>query len=293
MSNHAILLVLLSALLHASWNVLSKTSGDPLTFLLRALAFSTLLYAPLFLWMQTCVHYPPTVVFCVLGSGVCAGFYFMCLGKAYLCGQISVAYPVARSFPILLVTLGGLILNERPSLHGTAGVVLVVAGCFVLPWERFTRGPEGFCLANYRNASIAWALGAAIFTASYSIIDKIAAAAMSSIPTSGALDKVNYVYLQNLISWIVVACCIRLTGYKIGAADRGRAIFAGALFLVSYTLILLALTTDPVAYVVSFRQFSIVLTTLASMLWIERRLVWPRLVGAGMIFAGIVLIGFA
>jgi uncharacterized membrane protein len=64
-------------------------------------------------------------------------------------------------------------------------------------------------------------------------------------------------------------------------------------FLVSYTLVLVALVTDPVAYVVSFRQFSIVLATGVSMVWLERAFSWPRVVGVTMVFAGVVLIGLA
>ena len=173
MSNHAILLVLLSACLHATWNLISKSASNPLSFLKQALAYSALLYAPFFIWMQTQVHYQGTVVICLIGSGLFCSLYFFCLGKAYQCGKISVAYPVARSFPILVVTIGGLFLHEMPSVQGLAGVILVVAGCFLLPWQRFVNGPDGFCLANYRNASIGWAMGAAVCTAAYSLFDKV------------------------------------------------------------------------------------------------------------------------
>ena len=174
-----------------------------------------------------------------------------------------------------------------------AGVALVVAGCFVLPWQRFVRGPQGFCLANYRTRSVAWALGAAAFTAVYSLLDKIAAVAMRTGADGAILDKVNYVYLQNLIAWAVVALALRATRYPVLPVARKRALFCGLVFLVSYSLILLAMATDPVAYVVSFRQLSIVFGSLASMRWIERSFAWPRLVGVGMIFAGVVLVGLA
>jgi drug/metabolite transporter (DMT)-like permease len=292
-SERAIVLVVLSAFLHASWNIFSKSSGDPISFLLRALAFSALLYAPLFVWMQFHVHYPPVVVGCLLGSGICAGVYFFCLGKAYHHGRVSVAYPVARSFPILVVMFGGFFLSEFPNAQGTTGVLLVVAGCFVLPWERFVRGPEGFCLANYHNRSVFWALGAAALTSAYSLLDKIAAASMAAGAESTIVEKVNYVYLQNLIAWGAAVVCVRVARYRVLPVARRRAFLCGAIFLVSYTLVLLALATDPVAYVVSFRQLSIVLGTLVSMFWIERSFSWPRVVGVGMIFTGVVLVGLA
>lgn len=293
MSERAIVLVLVSACLHAAWNVFSKSSGDPISFLLRALGFSALLYAPLFVWMQWHVGYAPMVVVCLLGSGISAGVYFFCLGKAYHHGRVSVAYPVARSFPILVVMFGGLFLGECPNGQGLAGVLLVVVGCFVLPWQRFVWGAAGFCLANYRNRSVFWALGAAVMTSVYSLLDKVAAERMAVGTDWAVLEKVNYVYLQNLIAWGAAAVCVRAARYRVLPVARRRAFFCGALFLVSYSLILLALATDPVAYVVSFRQFSIVLGTLVSMFWVERSFSWPRLCGVALVFAGVVLVGLA
>lgn len=68
---------------------------------------------------------------------------------------------------------------------------------------------------------------------------------------------------------------------------------AGLILLISYSLIVVALTTDPVAYVVSFRQLSILITALLSMIWIERQVPRVRLVAVGVIFVGVVLVGLA
>jgi uncharacterized membrane protein len=67
----------------------------------------------------------------------------------------------------------------------------------------------------------------------------------------------------------------------------------GLVFLISYSLIIMALTSDPVSYMVSFRQISILITALISMFWIEREVSSPRLVGVATIFVGVVLIGLA
>lgn len=74
---------------------------------------------------------------------------------------------------------------------------------------------------------------------------------------------------------------------------RGPVLAAGLILLISYSLIVVALTTDPVAYVVSFRQLSILITALLSMIWIERQVPRVRLVAVGVIFVGVVLVGLA
>lgn len=294
MSLSAILLVLLSAVCHSAWNLLAKTSGGPIAFMRQALRFSALCYAPLFLVFLDRIDYSPTYLACFLTSGLAVGLFLFCLSKAYQYGQVSVAYPIARSFPILVVTWVLFLWGVTPSAVGLAGILLVVAGCFVLPMGRFSLGPEGFSPGNYLNRSCLWALLAAVATSVFSVIDKYAAVSMPVAPVDLAIYyRINYVYLQNLVALGVMEVCTLHLRQPYPAANRSRALFAGLIFLVSYSLIVLALTTDPVAYVVSFRQVSILITALVSMFWIERRISRPRLVGVALIFVGVVMVGLA
>ena len=294
MSLSAILLVFFSALCHSAWNLLAKSSGGPIAFMRQALRYSALCYAPLFLVLLFLVEYSFTYVACILSSGLAVGLYLFCLSKAYEHGQVSVAYPIARSFPILVVTWVLFLWGVTPTVVGLAGILLIVGGCFVLPMGRFSLGPEGFSPANYLNRSCFWALLAALTTSVFSVIDKYAAVSMPTVPVDLALfSRVNYVYLQNLMALIVMELCTLRQKQAYPQAHRPRALFAGLIFLVSYSLIILALTTDPVAYVVSFRQVSILITAVVSMVWLERMISTPRLVGVGLIFVGVVLVGLA
>ncbi len=294
MSLSAILLVLLSALCHSAWNLLAKSSGGPIAFMRQALRFSALCYAPVFLVFLFLIDYSALYLACILASGCGVGLFLFCLSKAYQYGQVSVAYPIARSFPILVVTWVLFLWGVTPSAVGLTGILLVVAGCFVLPMGRFNLGPDGFTPANYLNRSCFWALLAALATSVFSVIDKYAAVSMPIAPVDLAIYyRINYVYLQNLVALGVVEVCTLHLRQPYPAAHRSRALFAGLIFLVSYSLIVLALTTDPVAYVVSFRQVSILVTALVSMFWIERRISRPRLVGVALIFAGVVMVGLA
>ena len=294
MSLSAILLVFLSALCHSAWNLLAKSSGGPIAFMRQALRFSALCYAPLFLIFLFLVDYSPLYLACIAGSGLAVGLFLFCLSKAYQYGQVSVAYPIARSFPILVVTWVLCLWGVTPSAIGLLGILLIVGGCFVLPMAHFTFGPEGFSIVNYLNRSCFWALLAALATSIFAVIDKYAAVQMPTSPTDLAIySRVNYVYLQNLVALLVMETCTLGLKQPYPAAHRYRALFAGLIFLLSYSLIVMALTSDPVSYVVSFRQVSILITALISMFWIERQMSAPRLVGVATIFIGVVLVGLA
>jgi drug/metabolite transporter (DMT)-like permease len=290
----AILLVLISALCHSAWNLLAKSSGGPIAFMRQALRYSALCYAPLFVVFLFIIDYSATYMACIGASGLAVGLYLFCLSKAYQHGQVSVAYPIARSFPILVVTWVLFLWGVKPTTIGLAGILLIVGGCFILPMARFSLGPEGFSPANYLNRSCFWALLAALATSIFSVIDKYAAVSVPTAPIDLAIfTRVNYVYLQNLVALIVMELCTLRHRQAYPVAHRPRALFAGLIFLVSYSLVILALTTDPVAYVVSFRQISILITALVSMFWLERVVSAPRLVGVGLIFIGVVLVGLA
>ena len=296
MTHLGIILVFFSALCHTGWNTLSKLNQtDPMTFLTKALLYSAVMYFPLFVYLQFRVTYTPTYLICLAVSGLCGGAYFFCLAKAYETGDISTAYPVARSFPILVLAWAGLFLDEIPSFSGVVGIALIILGCFLLPIKKLKFGKGGISLKNYMNASSFWALLAALFTSFYSLTDKYAAiehrAGLSVLDS--ILLKINYVYLQNAISLVLVFSILKFKKYEYGRVDRRMVAIAGFIFLVSYALVLIAFVDNKTAYVVSFRQLSIVLTAVLSMLFIERKFSKTRFLGALIIFIGVLIIAFS
>jgi uncharacterized membrane protein len=292
MGTYAIVLVLCSAVCHATWNVLAKTGGDPVRVVRTALKYSTILYAPLFVALTFYARYSWYYFACVTSSGVCTGLYFYSLSRAYRAGHVSVAYPIARSFPILVVTWASMVWGDWPSARGLTGIVLVVIGSFVLPARRFARGPDGFSLSNYLNASCAWAVLTALATAAFSLIDKSVAVHIPGEPRLVSLaSRVNYVYLQDVIAWLTILVVTRKGTGAEEEHKRGQAFIAGALFLISYSLIILAFETDHVAYVVSFRQISIVIAAVIAMIRVEKNAPLPRILGVLLIFAGVVMVG--
>ncbi len=294
MTSYGILLVLLSAVLHAAWNLLAKSSDDSVGFLRKALFWATICYLPVFVAFQFHMTYTPRYVVCVMSSSLVMGFYAFNLSNAYMRGHVSVVYPLARSFPILVLLAVTLFLGRAVPPIGVAGIVLIVGGCFMLPWKKFRIGPDGFALRNYMNRSCFWALGAALCTAGYSLIDKYAAVGMSNAGTWDAIvPKVNYVYIQIAGSWLIMELLARRSNPPRKKTGVLKPLTVGIILVASYSLIIMAFVTDPVEYVVSLRQISVVLGAVFSMIFIEKHLSRPRLIGVLIIFAGIILVGLA
>jgi len=294
MSVLGIVLILLSAVTHAVWNLFSKASGAPMSFMYRALVYSAVLFLPLFLVTQLVAPFTGLLWLLVLASGLLCGVYFIALCKAYDCGAVSFAYPIARSFPLMIVAWAGLFIGEIPSRMGMCGISLIVAGCFVLPYKRFCIGEDGFCRKNYLNRSAAWALLAALVTSFYSVIDKVAAVQMR---TTGFWPsfcmRTSYVYLQNAVSLAVIAWFMWRTRHVIQRVGRGAVVLCAIIFLVSYLLVMVTLARDPVSYSLALRQFSILIAAVVSMFWLEKEFSWPRLTGVLTIVAGVVLVSLS
>ena len=295
MSWFGALLALLSALCHASWNLFSKSGGDPVRFIRNALRCSTLCYFPLFLLLQPFITYGPVYLFSAISSGVVVAFYFFALSRAYQHGDVSTAYPLVRGLPVLLLALVAMCLGEDLSLTGLAGISLILFGCVVVPLKRFALGVDGFQLTGYFNRSCFWAGLAAAMTCGYTLIDKSASVAMPILPLHLAIaTKVNYVYMQNTIAWMFMEFTAPASATKLKKISCNPSeLYAGLVFLVSYSLVLAALALDSAAYVMSFRLVSIIITSVVSMIWIEQRFSRPRLLGVLLIFTGVVLVGQA
>ena len=112
MPTSAVLLVLVSTVLHAGWNARLHRTADPeVVIALSYLAVGIVL-------LPAAVMDPPIeVIGAVLASAVAHSAYLSLLGTGYREGSLSVVYPIARGTAPLLVGLGGwLLLDERPSV---------------------------------------------------------------------------------------------------------------------------------------------------------------------------------
>lgn len=294
MTLQGILFVLTSALCNSAWNLLSKTGSGPIAFIRMALRYMALCYLPVFLWLQPFAQYDANFLRCVLLSGLTMGLFFFALSSAYQHGHISIAYPITRAVPILLVLWATMLIGQWPSVTGLAGMALVMAGCFVLPLSRFSFAADGLQLSSYLNKSCLWALVTAVATAIFSLIDKYAAVSLTGATTAELIaNRLSYVYLQHIIAWLILEGVTRKLRDTPSPGQRPRAMAAGLLFLLSYCMIVLALIREPLSYVVAFRQISILITAVVSMLWIEKHAPRTRLVGLSAVFAGVVLVALA
>ncbi len=274
MTPFVVLLVLAAAGLHAGWNVLLKTSGDPLPTSTRSLAASALGVTPFCLvaWYLTGHHGLPAAGWLILVASASAeGVYFIFLSRAYQAGDLSVVYPVARGTgPLVAVAAGLVVLREHLTVVELVGVVALLAGIWAVRRPRM-------------NAAVLPALITGLFIGVYTTLDRVGI-------------NLGSPWLYGGLLWGLMALFLAVWTHgrplgRTAGANWGMSIVIGVMMALAYGLVLVALTLAPVAIVAPLRESAIVLVTAWGVWRLkERDGLALRIAGAVAIVVGIALI---
>ena len=293
----AILLLLIASVVHAGWNIIGKRQHPSAAFfLLASLASIIALAIPAMAWQGTMLNRIPVGVWLALAiTGIFQAAYYASLAGAYRAGKMSIAYPVARSSPLIIVTLACVVLHQGREIGVWCyvGIALVVGGCFVLPMQTWGE----LRLRNYLNRSCGLALIAACATAGYTLMDNWALHQLRQIDgftASGA--SVLYSLLEAIMSsaWLAIyVLMVSRERAQVPPAWRARwnAAAMGLGVCLAYTLVLISLAyVRNVSYAAAFRQVSILVGVAFSAWLLREKLPLPRWVGAATMFTGLVLV---
>ena len=291
MTNTAIVLVLIAALSHASWNLLVRRSLIPelanwfMAFLGGVIALP---FAVFYL-----VTAPPSAIGWVFISGtvILHIAYFFTLGRAYKHGDMSVVYPIARGLGLVLIPIFGvLVLNESVSPIAALGIVSIFAGVIIVG----ASSPTGLKIwlhpkSFIADRGVAFAVITGLLIATYSNWDKRGVEYVAPL---------LYMFTVQLGGSLGVLPILRRSySTKDFTAEFKRAwkisVAGGALQFTSYGLVLTAFTLAPVSYVGPFRELAIVFGVLLAALVLKESVGKTRIVGATAIGIGAVTVALA
>lgn len=282
-------LVLLSAVLHAVWNVAAKRDGQPAAFLSLLIGITGLAAVALLPLVPAAVWSAGIAPWLLLSSAL-HGLSFIALARAYERADLSIVYPISRSTPALVPLLAVPWLGERLSLYGVFGIALTLLGMWLVQTGGALRR------AAFFDRSSAWAYVLLLITTGFSIADKRLMALLGALPWGSPLPRAVVGYFLPTVGAALIALpyALRFIGAReLGAVlkARGRWVIGAALAtFVSYALTLEALRTAPVSYVVAVRQCS-VLFAVGLAVWALREKPSPgRVLGALGTVTGVAII---
>ena len=292
----AVLLIVISVVFHATWNLIAKKSVMTISFYgLLCLTTCVILGNGIF-WLP--VRYselPPafwrtlvlTVSFdCLYGYG---------LAHSYRKLDMSSAYPVMRSLPLLLtmplsVMLGGKALP----LHAVIGMIIAFGGCLLMPLKRF----RDFDWRFYVSADMLFILLAACGTTGYTLMDSRALSIMreSEPNLSKTVISIGYYVIRSIFLSSSLALC-----NLVNPADR-RNYFAlirkydwhiplasiSATFCYFTVLLAMNYVTN-VTYVQMLRLLALPMGLLTGIFVLKEKGAPPKFAGVALILAGLIL----
>jgi drug/metabolite transporter (DMT)-like permease len=254
MSPQALVLVLIAAFIHATWNYAAKRSEGGLPFVWVSSSFALALYAvagTVYWWWQRPVL-PNGIWWIVGGSGLLKTAYSLLLQRAYRHGDFSLVYPLTRGTAPLLSTLAAIaIFGERPTGLALAGGALIVACVFYLTGGTSLLHADR---AHLRQGMLHGLLcGACVAT--YTVWDQRAVSHLK-------LPPVLYDGGTQLVIFCVLTPFAWQRRDEVVSAwreHRGKAAIVGLLSPVAYVLILTAMKFTRVSYIAPAREISIVI----------------------------------
>jgi drug/metabolite transporter (DMT)-like permease len=285
----AIGLALLAAVLHGTWNVLLKVSGNPIVTLQRATGAAALLLTPVVgvAWLVSGrPSFPPVAMALCAVSAALELIYAWLLSAAYRRGELSVVYPIARgSAPLLAVIAGLALLGERLAPAQLAGVALLLLGILAVT------------LPQTSGRATLPALLTGVAVAAYTAIDRV-----------GVRLTTPWLYGWLLVTLLAVGLFLSVrfavragVGPDAGPSQaspvesppatwRG-AIVIGIFMWSGYFLVLWALSLAPLSVIAPVRETAVVAVAVWGVWRLRERRAWGlKLAGALATLVGIALL---
>ena len=276
----AIALLFLSASLHTLWNLLLKQSRQKFIASWWIVTIGAIMFMPGLFFTGM----PPREIwlFAIFSAGLEAA-YMLTLSLAYKNSDFSLVYPMARgTAPAFLLLWSLLFLHEKLTGWGLVGLILIISGLVMT-------GASSL-IQNWKNIpnikGISAALATAFFISVYTFVDGIAVKITPALPYGLLMFTLipvwstpfvlkNYGWSQVVGEWKV---------------QPGRFLVTGFLGVVAYLIALYAYSFAPISYSGAIREVSVVLGALAGWRFLGEKLGPVRVIGALIIFAGILTI---
>jgi drug/metabolite transporter (DMT)-like permease len=272
----AVSLILVSAILHAIVNILTKRADDKYAMRLLIGIFSAIAAAPVLLFLPL-PH--GLAVWCLLGTAFVHAFYELLVVKSYETSEFSAVYPIARGTGPLFTAVGAiLLLHEHPPLTQLAGIALVCGGVIAIGISH--RASEGI------RKGVGYALATGVTIGCYTLID---ATGVRSVPV--ALSYILWFFAVHGVMVLITAPGIRGATVFAGARKQWRlGLLVALLSDVSYGAAMLAWRYGATAKLAALRETSVLFGTAFAMRFLGETMTPRRWLAAGVIVAGAILL---
>jgi drug/metabolite transporter (DMT)-like permease len=269
-------LVLLAALLHASWNAFVKSADDRLAAMALIGATSVVVCLPVALLAPSL---RTAALPFMAGSIAVHGVYSMLLIGCYRDSDFNQVYPVARGLaPPTVAVCAVVFVGERIGVVQAIGLVVLTLGMLTVAAGRGRASRRGLTFAVLTGLAIA----------AYTVLDGVA------VRRSGtALGYTGWLFVTEglivpVVWWVRRRGTDRLRTIPPGLTRP--AVLAGGLSVVAYALVLYAQTRGALAVVAALRETSVVWGAAIGAVVFHEHLPSRRVLASALIAVGAVIL---
>lgn len=294
----AAILVFISVFMHASWNMLSKSTRPSTAFYLIMNFVGGIIWLPFYI-MSAPSFWGLAPLFYGLLAGSCAFevVYMYGLAHGYKHGDISLIYPLVRALPVVMLAVITL-LTGIGKAFGTVtllGMFLIAGGCFIMPFVSF----RNISLKGLNGKTLLFIGLGAIGTTGYTLCDSQALNQISNGAAVSNTCTLGYLFLIQMGLSLGEVPLVLFDPEERAAMKSfyGKAIFypviAGIFSSGAYALILFAMqNVTNVSYIQAFRQLSLPIGFLAGVLFLHEKSSATKITGLCLILLGLLIVAF-
>lgn len=272
-------LVLVAALLHATWNTLIKFSGERLLVIacMDSVALLFVVFAVGF------VSLPPLGIWpWIIASALFELLYRYLLIQAYRVGDLGLVYPLMRGLsPLVVLMLTLVFAGEVLSTQQILGILLIPFGMLCLLWQ----GGGGDRLP-WSMLPVVLLIGLCI--GCYTFLDGQALRRWAH-----PLDYLVWLTLLSAWPFPLLALVRKRAAFGLFWRTQWRlGLSVGLCVLLSYALVLWAMQLGSIAEAAALREVSVILVVMFGMRYLKEPFGRPRLIACGLVLIGMFVMKF-
>ncbi len=277
-------IILGSAVIHVVAHVAIRRAKDRAAFVWWMLLWGGVLFLPVIFFIP--FHVPPTAWGLMAVSAVFEALYFGLIAQAYRHGELSLVYPLARgTAPLFLLIWSAILLAERPTAGGMAGVALIAGGLYFINLPRLSAWREPLLALGRLAPRLALLAGLSI--SMYTVIDRAGVR---------LVEPLLYTYLALLLTTLLLTpYTLRLVGWSGLKAElrssRLNTVVAGFTTMAAYAIVLYAMRNGvPASYAGAVREISVVFGAIAGVWLLKESGSAMRVLGSVAVAGGVAVI---
>jgi drug/metabolite transporter (DMT)-like permease len=279
-------LVILAAVIHATWNLLAKKANGGSAFVFLGVVAMVVIYLPVMLvwwWHEPTllVDITATQWLFIALSAIIHIAYSLSLQRGYQTADYGVVYPIARGTGPFLSSLAAIIfLGEVVTLSSAIGIIAIVCGIFVLAGGlRALRDHSPRAKAGVR-----WGMTTGAFIALYTVLDGYAVKHLAIAP-------LLLQYCSNLLRVVFLSPIIATQRKEI--RDEWQTNWRYILIIstispLAYIFVLIAMQTAPISHVAPLRELSMLFAAIFGARLLGEKQLGEKFLGAALMLIGVI-----